>query len=102
MWGSLTWPFLIIGIGLLAQIIDMPGPFRGNWLFITWFYSKWTDAAPDVYALNDILFATGFGIIMYAWSWYFGKENDTGDFSTHESYDDGLRRLREEDARKNR
>src|SRR5471030_2686107 len=34
--GSWAWGFLIIGLGLIAQIIDMPGPFRGNWLFITW------------------------------------------------------------------
>ncbi|MBA5606790.1 hypothetical protein H3H36_15645 [Duganella sp. FT3S] len=94
MWGAYAWAFSIISFGLLAGALNLPGPVSGNWVFITWIYCKLAGVNPDNYITYDCMFAFGFGIAMYAWSWYFGKENGSGDFITHESYEDGLRRLR--------
>jgi hypothetical protein len=96
MWGSYAWAFSLIGIGILTGALNLPGPASGNWIFITWPYCKLAGIAPSDYMLYDCVVAICFGIVMCAWSWYFGKENGSGDFITHESYDELLRKSREQ------
>lgn len=96
MWGSYAWALSLISVSLITGIFNLPSPADGHWIYVTWLYSKVTGANPYMdYIFNDLMFSLGFGIAMYAWSWYFGRENSSGDFITHEPYEEELRKSRE-------
>ena len=98
MWGVLTWPAFLVTACLVTGICaDHPMPADGNWLYITWFYSKLTGADPYLdYMYNDFIFCFGIAAITYIAALCLGKENSSGAFITHMSHEELLRRDREQ------
>lgn len=96
-WWTVMWMFTTFMQCLWTNLIGGPDPMEGHWFFFSWPYSWITHAQGSDWFWNEMkLCSTIIGITWISHA-ILGKENSSGDFITHESYDEGLRKVREKD-----
>lgn len=97
MWAVVTWIFVTFMQCMWTNMIGGPDPMEGDWFFFSWPYTKlFSDTtATDVWFYNEAAMCAILIGVSWLAAFCLGKENSSGDFITHESYDEGLRKLRE-------